>query len=469
MWFCPECGNKNDDAFRFCAVCGIERPDAKADIPVSNDILSDEDYTKKEPIKKDREPKSGSGFKVPLWAIITAAAVIVAVVLLLVLGVFSSADSLKEKGDNALAKEDYKSAYSYYEKYAKKADLSNKETDELLLEPRLGLAEAAVDAEKWDDALEYLDKCSGKEADKLLDRCNAGLAEVAIENGDWNEARDLLEGNSAPEAKDLIKQCDYHFGVEAMEKEDWEKAAELFEGLSYLDSEDLLEQCENQLGPDKAFLAALSEGLVSYMAADKGSISARYSAVQEIQNRISEYEGQQFRDAALGDLAASVIENINSQASQGEQMVADTIYYRSYQKTIWQNMVDLCGYLADLNSQYGLLEGNSDFKATFIDSQSTWQSQLSYIKAFDKDYSSYRSRYSASGWGGSTQQFIKYTNDTGKFYSSVTFIFYLYKNSKYISTSRTTMEVPIGKQIRIYFDCEYGKVDSWDWDWYINF
>ena len=468
MWFCPQCGNRNEDEYRFCQECGREKPEINEPAPSNTAPAGNVTQAPAGPVKEKKVKRAGKSFKIPVWVFI-AAAVAVFLVVLLSLGVFNSSEALLKKGNEALAKENYKSAYSYLSKYADKEGLSNKERYELLEDARIGLAEEAIEKEKWDEATDYLEKCTGWKVEKLLEECNVGLAGDAIDAGDWDEADKLLADCSSAEGKELKKQCDYHFAVEAMDKEDWETAAGLLTGLDYSDSEKLLEECESHLGPDKAFLEALSEGIIKYMAADKNTFSSRLSSVKEIQSRISEFEGMTFHDSNLGMLAAEIIENINTQVKSGEDAIGFKIYYRSYQKTVWKSMIDFCDYMNELNSNYGFLEGNNEFKAQFVDAKDTWSSQYDKIIAFDSDFSAYRSKYSMSGWAGS-QQFIKYTNGTGIYFKSVTFFFDLFdKNDQYTRTSETTIEVPMNQQIRIYFDCDAYKERSWNWDWFINF
>lgn len=370
MWYCTQCGAKNEDQNSYCGNCGTKR------------VVLEDTAGKTEKKKPGKKP-----------IVLIAAGIVLVLAIVAVLAVTK------------------------------------------IQKPKKELA-LALEEERWEDALKYVEEVKYTEAEK----------------------------------EEIITECRYQLALDAEEAGDWETAAEAFQELDYKDSKDRYEVAIRRVYADTAFTETAEEAFKAFLSADRGTRANEYAAYDRLLSSLEKFEGEEFYDKQLGELAKKYLEDLEEIVEWCRALSNDEIWVYQYQKNLWPLKLSSCETLKDLYETCGLMAGNEIFKAEFVDAIDDLEYQITVIKAFDESFTKSRSQKSASGWYSTKQQFIRYTNDTGIYIPSITFMFTSYDgNNRQTEYDEVTVSLPLKERQNIVFDCNANISKSWNWDWYINF
>ncbi|MDE6111765.1 MAG: hypothetical protein K2F65_07610 [Eubacterium sp.] len=223
----------------------------------------------------------------------------------------------------------------------------------------------------------------------------------------------------------------YDDALIAMNNEEWDIAISLLTGLEYEDSQELLEGCIKEKGmhekADYEFLEAIGESVMKrYQKSENGdSIESCINIELEI---LSKFKEAEFYDEELRILALEYISGVElqkkslSESNGGQQLPKEEGY------------VKRLNALKKLTDNYGLLEDNVDYKATYYNKVDDANKEYEALKAIENDLSLFFDKLESSDWIDETTQRIVIKNNTKYDYDMKIFFTYYDKNGVILDT-----------------------------------
>ena len=223
----------------------------------------------------------------------------------------------------------------------------------------------------------------------------------------------------------------YDDALIAMNNEEWDIAISLLTDLEYEDSQELLDSCIIEKGmhekSDYEFLDAIGESIMKrYQKSENGdSIESCIDVELEILGKFKEAE---FYDEELKSLALEYISGVELQKKSLSES------YGIQQLPKEEGYVKRLNVLKKLTDNYGLLEDNVDYKATYYNKVDDANKEYEALKAIEDDLSLFFDELEGSDWVDDTTQRIVIKNNTKFDYDMKIFFTYYDKNGVVVDT-----------------------------------
>jgi len=201
------------------------------------------------------------------------------------------------------------------------------------------------------------------------------LALVACDSKDYSDAEALFEAGNYADAHQIYtrlgdyndssekaKECTYLLGQAAYDEYDWDLAIEYLTDLNYKDSEKMLTDC--------MFITDLKTSILSRMDQNKRNTDYKTLTMTEMAH-VGKYSDAVFFSPEIAKYAEEYIDGLNTQKD------ALSLQYSEYQIAWQEGIVKRYHVLYELLTNYGFLDDNVDFVATY----SEYDYQADYLEA----------------------------------------------------------------------------------------
>lgn len=278
----------------------------------------------------------------------------------------------------------------------------------------------------------------------------------------WNEASgfNAYVGNTTEEDfNDYIKACiECGFDVDYQKGDDYYYADDIngnnlnvwFKGNNFMEIQIIAPNLEET---DADFLSRIEKSVLERMVVmEKGSYDRNAAVIAEL-NHIQPFEGKEFSDAKLKELALKYLEGLNLQKE------ASSAEFEYEEPISWQRgIVICCEVLTDLYDKYDFLKDNEGFVGTYISSYEEQQAILTAYESIDEDLSSQVSDDMDGDYDGTNLNF-SFQNNTEYTFSTLWKITYFDAKETVVGTESTVVDnIKAGNEYTVSFYVPYPDI-----------